>query len=355
MKLQSQKASITSFLFKTACYALITLSITDSYAQDRKHSRANIGMIYPLSSNWTDAPRDTNSFSLNLLAGVSAAEHGISIAGVSNIIRQDAKGLQIAGFSNHIGKNANGTLVAGFMNTYSEGKAVAVAGFTNISRNGSGAQIAGFLNKGNQISSVQIAGFTNIARDVKGIQVAGFLNIAKKVKGVQLGFINLADSAGSQIGIINIAKNGEKAIGVTIDENQTTLLTFRSGGKKLYGIIGAGYNFNNKRDKYAFEAGLGAHLLQIKSFRLNTELVSGGLLSFKGGEYFKSSLRLMSSLKLAPRIEIFGGPSINYINTDTEDGKSMTKKYISSWSRNNRRDLYGFYIGYTAGIQVSVF
>ena len=354
MNSQQPKRTINPFLLKLAGFISMILTISNSYGQHTNPSRANIGLIYPLSSNWTHAPLDTNNFSLNLLAGVSAAERGISIAGVSNIVRQDAQGLQLAGFSNHIGKNANGTLIAGFMNTYPAGKAVAVAGFANISSNGNGAQISGFLNKGGNVTSVQVAGFANIARDVKGVQVAGFLNVAKKVKGTQLGFINLADSAGTQIGIINIAKNGEKAIGVTIDENQTILLSFRSGGKTLYGIIGTGYNFNNKRDKYAFEAGLGAHLVQIKSFRLNAELVSAGLLSFKGGEYSKSSFRLMPSLKLAPHIEIFGGPSINYINTDTEEGRNMTKKYISNWSRNNGRDVYGFYFGYTAGVQFSI-
>jgi hypothetical protein len=120
----------------------------------------------------------------------------------------------------------------------------------------------------------------------------------------------------------------------------------------MYGIIGIGYNFNNKRDKYAYEAGLGAHVLNMESFRLNTELVSGSLESFKGGSYFKSTFRLLPAFKITRSLEIFGGPSINYVNTNTEEGRKLTTKYISSWTRNNGRDLYGFYVGYTAGIQV---
>jgi hypothetical protein len=179
------------------------------------------------------------------------------------------------------------------------------------------------------------------------------MNKARKVKGSQIGFINIADSAGTQVGIINLAKNGEKGISATIDENQTTILAFRSGGKTIYGIIGIGYNFNNKREKYAYEAGIGAHLLRIQSFRLNAELVGSGLESLKGsGNYSKSSFRLIPAFRITPSIEIFGGPSFNYINTDTEDGRNMTKKYINSWTRNDGRNLYGFYVGYTAGVQV---
>lgn len=344
--------SILLTILKIWTFFLIVFASTNIYAQNNERAKTNIGLVYPLSSNWTSAPRDTNNFSLNLIAGVSAAECGVSIAGFSNIIHNDASGVQVAGFSNHVGKIANGAMFAGFINTYGGGKGVAVAGFSNISRNGSGAQIAGFLNKGGDVSSVQVAGFMNIARDMKGTQISGFMNVARKVKGAQISFINIADSAGTQIGIINLAKNGEKGIAATIDEHQTTLLTLHSGGKVLYGIIGVGYNFNNKKEKYAWEAGIGAHVLTIKSFRLNTELVSGGLESFKGEDYTKSSFRLMPAFKITRSVELFGGPSFNFVNTNNPEGQKLTEHYVSSWRRNNGRDLYGFYFGYTAGIQV---
>ncbi|SDD19283.1 hypothetical protein SAMN05216464_10116 [Mucilaginibacter pineti] len=346
-----QKNSFPTII-KTAALILAGFASTSSFAQQNTRAKTNIGLVYPLSSNGAGAARDTNSFSLNIIAGVSAAERGFTIAGITNIIHNNATGFQIAGFSNHVGHNADGTMVAGFLNTYGSGKGVAIAGFANIANTGSGPQIAGFLNKGGDVSSLQIAGFSNVAKNVKGVQISAFINVAKKVKGTQLSFINIADSAGTQIGIINLSKNGEKAFAATIDENQTTLLTFRSGGKTLYGIIGVGYNFKNKRDRYAYEAGLGAHIFSTKVFRLNTELVSGGLESFKGGDYFKSSFRLMPAFKITRTLELFGGPSINYVNADTEEGRNMTTKYISSWKRNNDRNLYGFYAGYTAGVQV---
>jgi hypothetical protein len=351
MNFKPNRKSRSISLIKMALLFLIAFVTNGVYAQSNDNARANIGLVYPVSSNGTRAPRDTNSFSLNLIAGVSAAERGISLAGLSNVVRQDARGLQIAGFSNNVGKNADGVLLAGFMNTSGNGKGLALAGFTNFARNSSGTQVAGFLNKAGNVSTLQLAGFMNLAGNLKGAQVGGFMNIAKRSNGTQVGFINIADSARTQVGIINIAKNNEKSLALMTDENRTALLDFNSGGKILYGILGIGYNFKNKKDKYAFETGLGVHIINTRFFLVNTELVSGGLESFKGGENFKSSIRLMPAIKIANSIEIFGGPSFNYMNTNTDEGKSMVTKYTSSWTRNNGRDLYGFYFGYTAGIK----
>jgi hypothetical protein len=352
MNLTSYKNSIASAIIKVTALLLMMGTTTNIFAQNNDRARTNIGLFYPLSSNGSNAPRDTNTFSFNLIAGVSAAEQGFTLAGFSNVVHHNARGFQIAGFSNHIGNNADGVMVAGFLNTYGGGNGAAIAGFANIARNSSGTQVAGFLNKGGDISSLQFAGFMNVARDLKGTQVAGFLNIAKKSKGTQIGFINIADSAGTQLGIINLAKNGEKSFGLSIDETQTTIVSFRSGGNVFYGIVGVGYNFNNKKQKYAYQAGIGAHVLSTGIFRLKTELISSGLESFKGGEYLKSSFYLLPALKITKSIEIFAGPSFNFINTDTVEGRNMIKNYVSSWTRNNDRDFYGFYFGYTAGIQV---
>ncbi|SDL56793.1 hypothetical protein [Pedobacter antarcticus] len=322
-------------------------------AQNRKQVRTNVGLTYPLSSNWTNAPRDTNNFSLNILAGVSAAERRVTIAGLINIIHHNASGFQIAGFSNYIGQQASGTQVAGFSNYIGQqASGTQVAGFMNIYKGGKGMAIAGFTNLSGGNSSGQISGFMNKSKDVYSVQLTGFINLAKTVKGMQIAFINIADTANLQIGIINLSKNGEKSLGLTIDENQTTMLTFRSGGKTLYGILGIGYNFKNKKDKYAYEGGIGAHLLDIRSFRLNAELTGGGLESFKRGDYIKSTLRILPAYKITPTLEIFGGPSLNFVQTSSEDGKSLTKHYLSSWNGNKNKDLYGFYIGYSAGVQL---
>ena len=130
------------------------------------------------------------------------------------------------------------------------------------------------------------------------------------------------------------------------------MLTFRSGGKVLYGILGVGYNFKNDHEVYAIEAGLGAHFFQTKSFRLNTELTATTLESFKDGEYFNTSLRVLPALKITKFLEIYAGPSLNYVNTNTVEGKALNKHYISKWQNRWGKDFQGLYAGYTGGIQV---
>lgn len=358
-------------------------------AQETKTTKVNFGLIYPLSTNGTHAPLDTNNLSVNLLAGVSAAEKGSAFAGFSNVVRHETKGALFAGFSNHVGKQASGALFAGVLNIYRSAKGTQFAGFANVAKDSvSGAQFSGFLNtvgkdmtgvqfagfanvanniKGSQfagfsntaknVSASQLAGFINVAEEVKGSQFAGFINIAKKVKGAQIaGFINIAETSDCPIGIINIIKNGEKSVAVTMDESQTSMLTFRSGGKHSYGIIGIGYNFKNKDEVYAYEVGLGAHFFQSKHFRLNMELSQTMLESFKEGEYFKGTLRLLPAVKIAPWLELFGGPSINFVSTNTAEGLALhpenDKLVIHTW-QNRRADFrQSLYIGYQAGLQI---
>lgn len=372
-----------------------------SKAQTTNTDKVHIGIIYPLSTHGTHAPADTNYFSAHLIAGVSAAEKGVAFSGFSTFVKHDLNGLAASGFSNHIGNKATGLLFAGFLNTYREAEGLQFAGFSNIAtgdvesaqfagflnlaaglkgaqfagfanlaRDVKGTQMAGFMNvakntRGSQLSGFanvsknvdnQISGFVNAAEDVSGSQISGFINIARKVKGVQIaGFINVADSSDCPIGLINLVKNGQKSIGLSIDETQTALLSFRSGGKKLYGIIGAGYNFKNTdEDLYAFEAGLGAHFFGNSTLRLNTEIATLYLEDFRSGDYFKSSLRLFPALKLAKNLEIFGGPILNFITTNSLTGRTLVDDYILKRESNWNRDYFhAIYIGYAGGIHIT--
>jgi len=295
--------NVIKFIFTASVLAFsYSLSAQSNFPDD-----VHIGLIYPLSTHCTHAPLDTNFLSIHAIGGVSAAERGLAISGFTTVVKHDITGIAFSGFSNHIGEKSQGFLIAGFANTYRDAIGFQLAGFANIaSKNVEGAQFGGFLNRsrdlegaqlagfsnfgqevkgsqfagfmnagksitgsqfagfsnlaGGNVSGSQFSGFINTAADVKGSQFAGFIKIVKKVKGAQLaGFIDIADSSDHPIGVINIIKSGEKAIGFNIDETETGLFSFRSGGKSLYGIIGLDYNFKNTDAVYAFETGLGAH------------------------------------------------------------------------------------------------
>ncbi len=311
------------------------------------NKRVHIGLLYPISSNGTNAGEYTNSFSLNAIAGYSKNETCFTLSGISNLIRDSANGVQIAGFSNHIQNKAHGVQVGGFMNLVkNETEGVQVAGFLNKTGSLKGVQVAGFSNiTRNGINSVQVAGFINKAGDAN-TQAAGFINIARKVKGVQVaGFINIADSSNYPIGLINIIKHGEKAIGISVDETTTALLSFRSGGRIMYGIVGTGWNFKNQHAQlFAWEAGIGAHIPVSYLFRINTEAALLSLDDYrKRGDYYKSSLRIFPAVRLGDYMELFAGPTVNFVAYSDDFGKDLIAHY--QWSETTANNhFHGLYV-----------
>jgi hypothetical protein len=358
-----------SYPFRIILTAIILLTSFFAFAQKDSTAAVHIGFIYPVSSNGKNAASYTNRFSLHAIAGLSKAETGFTLASVANVIRQDASGVQIAGVTNVIGNSASGAQLAGVANiTGNSASGAQIAGFANVTRNeAKGAQVAGFMNLAGNAGAAQVAGFTNIARkDAKGLQlagffnkgnevntqVAGFANVAKKVKGIQLaGFINIADSSDYPIALFNFIKNGEKSVAVTLDETMTGIVSFRSGGRVLYGIAGIGYNFkDNPKDMYAIEAGLGAHVPAGRNLRVNIEAISHTLTDFEGGSYFKNSLRILPALKFGNRFEVFAGPTLNYVSYERENDYDFVKKYI--WKNNKSTDFQGLFVGFNTGVQL---
>lgn len=362
------------------CFIIISSAQEDSTHTARP---AHLGFIFPLSTNGVDAPKFSNGFSLHALAGVSREERAFCLSSISSIVKEDAAGVMISGLYNQVGNHAKGVQISGMVNVIgkeAEGVQLAglanvtagnvrgaqVAGFANVSKNVDGAQIAGFANSGKD-ANVQVAGFSNVAKQSEALQLAGFINvakevrtqiggfmnIAKKVKGVQIaGFINIAEESDYPIGLINIIKKGEKQLGLTIDESGTTMLAFRSGGKILYGIVGAGYNFDNDNACYALEGGVGAHFAFNKYFRTNLEVTVATLSDLRYDVYMKSSTKLLAALKIANRIEIFAGPSFNYLGYERGQTDIRNDRYL--WSERNNNHFNGVYIGATGGIQVNL-
>lgn len=351
-------------------------------AQGVKPRPAHVGFIYPLSTNGVEAPRHTNNFSLHAIAGVSYQENSFCLSGVSSVVKHESKGVMISGVLNHVGHKARGAQIAGvlnhikgdaeglqlsgFANITGTANGAQVAGFTNISKDARGLQLAGFSNKAKatdaqvagfanvaqRADAAQVAGFINVAKEVN-TQVAGFMNIAGKVHGVQVsGLINIAEESDYPIGLINIVKKGEKQIGLSVDETGNTLVNFRSGGKVLYGIVGAGINFNSDNARYVLEGGMGAHYNFTKNFRTSLELVTSIMTDLDYDVYAKSTARLLAGYKIANRIEIFAGPTFNYLGYERGQSDIRNDRYI--WRSRNRDQVNGLYFGAMGGIQINL-
>ncbi len=385
------------------------LSAFSSSAQENTTLRSNvhIGFAYPLSTNGVKAGLYTNKFSAHALFGLSFQEEAFCAAGIASVITQNAQGLvasgvvnvigsnvsglAAAGIYNYAGKNVHGVQAAGVLNMAHSISGVQAAGFANLANKGvhgaqlagfanitdtahaqisgftniaheSNVQVGGFLNLADsaevQISGfinvsekcdVQVAGFINVADEVKGTQVAGFVNVARKVTGVQLsGFINIADSSDCPIGIINIIGNGEQALGMSINEIGTSIATFRSGGNKLYGILGIGGNFTDNYEAFAVQAGLGMHIPMSRNFRLNTEVTVTSLSDRRFNTDLRSSVKLLPAIRLG-RFELYAGPTFSY--TTTSDHQGLGRVGYSLWSKERYYQSQDLSIGFESGIQ----
>ena len=369
-------------LFLTICM-LLSLS---AFSQEENFRPAQINFGFPLSStNVKKAKEYTNGFSINLLVGISKNERSLALAGIGNIIANDATGLQIASVFNHIGNNGYGIAVTGVSNTVMQSyKGIQIAGVANYSGSGLGMQIAGVTNINNganigaQISGVaninngaamglQISGVTNInngsfiglqlssvaniAGDVKGMQLSAVMNKAKKVKGVQFAtLLNIAEESNFPIAFINIIKNGKIGVALTHDILNNKVVSLRSGGKYTYGILGFG--FNNKiteGNRLVAEAGYGIHIPITEWFEINNELKA--TMTGLGSETSNNFGYFLSpSLTLLEHYNFFAGVSVNYFNSNSINSESILPNN-SFWSKDGNDYIHRMYVGYQIGVQ----
>jgi hypothetical protein len=325
-----------------------------SQTDGEKYAAFQFGFVPPLSTNGFYAPQYTNGASVNVLLGVSKNETGFALGGIANVIRNNASGLQIAGLCNYVGNDGRELLISGLFNTVGNGYTGSqLAGLLNRSGNVAGIQTAGLGTHAKSITGVQIAGLGNRAGDVAGVQIAGLVNVAQHVSGVQLaGIVNIAEDSDCPVGLINLIKNGEKGVAVTYNETGSTVVSFRSGGKITYGIVGAGYNHKANGNSLVLEGGMGVHINLTSRFGINQEITGEMIgISSKGKNMtWKSGYSLLPTFRITPHFEIFGGLGIHYLQTQNMSNAELFPSH-SLWKKYGASKLQQVYVGYQIGVQ----
>ena len=355
------------------------------FSQEDKFRPVQINFGFPLSTiNMKEAKSYTNAFSINLLVGISKNERSLSLSCLSNIVANDATGLQIAGISNHIGNKGYGIAVAGIANTAGFYNGIQIGGISNFTKDSNiglqiggianysgstkglmlggianitkdsniGLQIGGIVNYSGSAKGLMLGGISNISGDFTGFQFAGVMNVAKNVKGVQFAsIINIADDSDFPIAFINIIKNGKMAVSLSYDILNNTVLSFRSGGKYTYGILGVGYNAKvNDGSKIVAEAGYGIHIPVNHLFEINNEFKATSVGFSNDKTCYNFAYLLAPSVTFWNHYNIFGGVSFNYLNSNYEDSNDLLpKKYL--WSKDTNDNAQRMYIGYQIGLQ----
>ena len=371
---------------KTLLFLFGLLLSFNVFSQEKNFRPAQINFGFPLSTiNVKKAKEYTNAFSINLLVGISKNERSFALAGISNVIANNATGLQIASVSNYIGNagygielagvtninkgSYNGIQASGVYNYSGSGNGIAVAGVANMSKgfyngiqasgvynysgSGNGIAVAGVANmsKGSY-NGLQLSCVTNIAGDVNGLQFAGVMNIAKKVKGVQFSTIlNVAEESNFPIAFINIIKNGKMGVSLSYDNMNNTMLSFRSGGKYTYGILGVGYNNKvNDGSNIVAEAGYGIHIPITNWLEINNEFKATSLGFSNDKVCYNASYLLAPSFTFLNHFNVFGGANFNYLYSNYVNSDDLFSNKCL-WEKDNSDNKQRMFIGYQIGLQ----
>ncbi len=289
-----------------------------------KRRPVQVSFFYPLCTNGFEASSCANNLSISFIEGRSRSVNGLALAGCVNTVKADSRGLLVSGILNAVYETMSGVQLAGLVN------------------------IAGTASRG-----IQLAGLVNVARDFSGLQLAGLVNVAHTVRGVQLaGLINVADSSDFPIGFINLIKNGEMGIAVSYNELGTTMLSFQSGGRYTYGIVGIGYNhYLRGQQPFIAGGGIGARINCTNWLRLSCELTSTNLLPAKASldRLMVLNFSLLPAFRLLPHLELFGGPRLSYASAN-HDCRNVLPSY-SLWRRLGPSRIQQLHLGFQAGVQ----
>jgi len=335
-----------------------------------------MSLIPGLSTHGKLSPQVENLISINLLGGYTGGTDAFEVGGLFNINRRNAKYFQAAGLFNIDGGNLNGFQAAGLHNhvlgnvhafqaagisNYDNGNmyGMQVAGIYNHVRDTAcGFQVAGIANyTGKKFSGLEIAGIGNIAvQSMNGVQIAGIFNYAKKVNGLQIGLINIADSSnGFSLGLINIVRHGLHQVTFSANEITNTNIDIKTGNKKLYSILHAGYNVSNNNQVFSYGYGIGTVAQLNPSLSLQPEVKARYLYT---GDWnyanILSSFSLNLQVKLAKNIALFAAPVFNVYYTD-QTAKVDNYKFPvqpAGFPSVSFSDKVNGWLGFSAGIAV---
>ncbi|MBN9297658.1 MAG: carboxypeptidase-like regulatory domain-containing protein [Filimonas sp.] len=328
-----------------------------------------------LSSHGSMSGSVVNHFSLNVIGGYTAGTKGAEIGGVFNIDAKDVTGVQVAGIFNIVGGGVDGVQVAGVHNMALDNViGVQVAGISNVNKHDmNGVQVGGIYNHvGDEMNGIQVGGISNYAKGkvngmqvagianianttFRGVQVGGIFNYAKQLKGVQIGLINIADTSdGYSVGLINIIKKGYHKLAITTNEVMDANVAFKTGNSKLYSILIAGFNTNDKEKVYSFGYGFGREIKVAKWLTINPE-ISTQYLYLGSWDYNNSwnKFGLNINLKINKWLAIYGGPTFNALFTDQPaaiDGYKFAIPGNNYHKFDLGNDKLKSWIGWNAGI-----
>lgn len=358
------RAGITK-LFTSAQQAIHDINLN----RDTLYRDWQVSFVPFIGTNHRLSGRISNRISINALVGYSFGVRAFEVGGLMNLVRTDVNGFQAGGLANIVGGKVDGFQAGGLVNVVGgRVDGFQAGGLTNVvAGDMQGFQTAGLLNvAARSVNGMQVAGLINYAQgDVKGWQIAGVLNRARRVTaGAQIGLINIADSAGSvPIGLISyVGKGGYRRIELAANEVNLLNITFRTGIRRFYNILAAGYSFEREGSpRLSAGYGLGTAFRLSNSTLFNLEGTYHHLFYFDRtySDDWNSQIRLSTLVetKLSNRLSLAFGPSFNWYFSNEGFPRPLLQPDVTLFA--DRTDSYSSalhsgWIGFQVGLRYGV-
>jgi hypothetical protein len=347
----------------------------------------NFSLVPGLSTNHGVSGRIKNKLSLIALLDWSDELAGLELAGIGAVRWGNVKGVQLAGTFNYSGGGVTGFQGSGTANiTQKDFKGAQMAGTLNYT----GEDLAGFQGSGaanivkGHIAGFQGSGVVNYAGSIKGVQAAvinvatgrsdglqagvvnvttgrvkglqaGVVNYGGKVRGVQIGIVNIAkEMEGAPIGIINYVGNGILAPTVWVSDTSRYNVGLKMGSRSFYSILGMGLNPVGSEEWFSTLFGLGSHI-DFDPMWLEIDMVHHDLHNRHGDRNWKNEdtdtlakLRTVFGYRVFDQLSIYGGPTLNYMDSDVRDdiiGTDFLKIWEKTRGDTNKKLWPGFMLG----------
>ncbi len=342
----------------------------------RAYSPIDFQLLYPLMS--ASAPLPRVGFHLGLLTSRVGVVEGVAVSSIGTIVDERVSGFAASGVFLKLG-GLRGFAASGALLLNSGDSEGVQASLVNLSWGQlEGAQLALWNTAVGETTGAQLGlanvtvgplwgvqaglanlavgpatgaqvGLVNIGGDVEGAQV-GLLNIAGTVRGTQVGLLNIARESAAPIGLLNILANGSYKLAVWANETSVVNVGVRAGGKHVYSVLLAGMNprANAGAVVGSFGAGVGVRAYFGSVYGELEGTFEQLTLSARGWQdvAYSTGLRLNIGYQLAPRVALFAGPQLHYMQARL----ATSRQYLSPWgfALSDRARLVP---GVVAGIQ----
>jgi hypothetical protein len=269
---------------------------TDALASEYKKVPFDIGLVPGLSINGRhEGKRVRNNFSVGFGWTRAARVDGIALGLGATVVDEEMQGIAAS-----LGANINRGIHRGIQFTHG-------------------------YNYAKDLRGVQ-HGALNRADEVRGLQI-GLVNIGGHVRGAQIGLVNWAKSADASFALLPITKEGGIRFEVSTSDTALLNIGLRLPARHTYAFAGVGIHpFGTERGHtgthlergkaWEMGAGFGVHIPVTDAVFIDLDMSGWAVTSgLRAGSAIAglSKARLMVGWQAAPRVAVFGGPTLNVL------------------------------------------